>query len=206
MMNGFWLLSDFYSGDTCEERVHQQRPPQPSTEHRERTAPRRRHDDVWCRAVNGFFCLLRVKTSHYSTRRSVPFWCFQYCITQAPLVYWFYNIKQIVVNCSQSPPLDLFFILDRSWPCPWIRRTVTSSQMLSLCSQWLVWTLNLKSGPKTSTGSLALVITTDQVRWNSLDWKYLNKPRAKQVCVCIYTYIYIHIYVYMYNFIFKLAF
>ncbi|XP_044031547.1 centrosome and spindle pole-associated protein 1 isoform X2 [Siniperca chuatsi] len=35
---------DVYSGDACEEQVHQQRPPQPSAEHRERTAPRRRHD------------------------------------------------------------------------------------------------------------------------------------------------------------------
>ncbi|XP_035509088.1 centrosome and spindle pole-associated protein 1 [Morone saxatilis] len=35
---------DLYGGDACEERVHQQRPPQPSAEHRERTAPRRRHD------------------------------------------------------------------------------------------------------------------------------------------------------------------
>uniref|UniRef100_A0A3B4UNE3 Centrosome and spindle pole associated protein 1 n=1 Tax=Seriola dumerili TaxID=41447 RepID=A0A3B4UNE3_SERDU len=36
---------DVYSGDACEERVDQQRSPQPSAQHRERTAPRRRHDD-----------------------------------------------------------------------------------------------------------------------------------------------------------------
>ncbi|XP_070784596.1 centrosome and spindle pole-associated protein 1 [Enoplosus armatus] len=35
---------DVYSGDACEERVHQQRPPQPSEGHTERTAPRRRYD------------------------------------------------------------------------------------------------------------------------------------------------------------------
>lgn len=37
-------LSDVYSGDVCEERVHQQRPRQPSAERQERTAPRRRRD------------------------------------------------------------------------------------------------------------------------------------------------------------------
>ncbi|XP_038583643.1 centrosome and spindle pole-associated protein 1 [Micropterus salmoides] len=35
---------DVYSGDACEEQVHQQRPPQSSAEQRERSAPRRRHD------------------------------------------------------------------------------------------------------------------------------------------------------------------
>ncbi|KAE8279907.1 Centrosome and spindle pole associated protein 1 [Larimichthys crocea] len=35
---------DVYSGDPCEEQVHQQRPSQHSAQHRERTAPRRRHD------------------------------------------------------------------------------------------------------------------------------------------------------------------
>ncbi|XP_070709443.1 centrosome and spindle pole-associated protein 1 [Pempheris klunzingeri] len=35
---------DVYSGDVCEERVHRQRPTQHSTEHQERTAPRRRRD------------------------------------------------------------------------------------------------------------------------------------------------------------------
>ncbi|XP_033495349.1 centrosome and spindle pole-associated protein 1 [Epinephelus lanceolatus] len=35
---------DVYSGDVCEERVHQQRPRQPSAERQERTAPRRRRD------------------------------------------------------------------------------------------------------------------------------------------------------------------
>ncbi|KAI3355250.1 hypothetical protein L3Q82_018103 [Scortum barcoo] len=43
---------DFYGGDACEEPVHQQRPPQPLAEHRERTAPRRRHDDEAAVSIN----------------------------------------------------------------------------------------------------------------------------------------------------------
>ncbi|XP_040922248.1 centrosome and spindle pole-associated protein 1 [Toxotes jaculatrix] len=39
-----WALSDVYSGDGREERVHQQRSHQPSAEHRETTAPQRNHD------------------------------------------------------------------------------------------------------------------------------------------------------------------
>lgn len=158
----FWALSDVYSGDACEERVHGQR------SLAERTAPRRRHDcDVWRWSVNSFVC--------FKSK-----WTEQHPFLILPILYYSSHASFLIFQIDILP-FDLFFlILHRRWLCPQIRGTITSSQMLSPLQ---VWTLNLKSGPTSCTASqdkTVAVTTAEQVRGNSFSQKYLNNPHANK--------------------------
>lgn len=101
-------LPDFYSVDGREERVDERRRLQASADHRERTAPWRRHD-VWCWLVNGFFCLLQVKTVWVTAApERHPFLMLSMRIIEVQLVFWclllfFFNIVQEgVVSINQK--------------------------------------------------------------------------------------------------------